>query len=126
MQSATGADCNISENSDLDLLVDFDKNINLLEITGMERELSETLGIKVDLVTVESLNERLKPYITSDLIRIRNKDWPHHKKQRETINLVSLCFLLLVNPKFYPVDREIAAAALMIFHFNDQAVEFIT
>lgn len=59
-----------TDKSDLDLLVDFDTKINLLELIGLEQELSEILGIKVDLVTMKSVNERLKPYIEQDLIRI--------------------------------------------------------
>ena len=56
--------------SDLDLLIDFHSQVNLLDIIGLEQELSEILKIKVDLVTVNSVNNRLKPYIQQDLIRI--------------------------------------------------------
>jgi len=57
-----------SEKSDLDILIDFDAKINLLELIGIEQELSELLGIKVDLITLRSVNASLKPYIESDLI----------------------------------------------------------
>jgi uncharacterized protein len=56
--------------SDLDILVDFESNIDLLELIGLEQELSEVLGIKVDLVTLRSLNKKLKPSVEKDLIRI--------------------------------------------------------
>lgn len=56
--------------SDLDILVDFSHRVNLLEIVALQEELSERLGIKVDLVTVKSLNKQVKPYIEEDLIRI--------------------------------------------------------
>lgn len=56
--------------SDLDLLVDFQSKINLLDIIGLEQELSEILGIKVDLITARSVNGLLKTYIEKDLIRI--------------------------------------------------------
>ncbi len=56
--------------SDLDLLVDFETKIDLLSLIGLEQELTEVLGIKVDLVTVASLHSRLKPYIQQDLIRL--------------------------------------------------------
>jgi predicted nucleotidyltransferase len=56
--------------SDLDLLIDFNSQVNLLDIIGLEQELSEILGIKVDLITLNSVNNRLKPYIQKDLIRI--------------------------------------------------------
>ncbi len=56
--------------SDLDVLIDFDSRINLLDLIGLEQELSEILGLKVDLITVKSVDERLRPYIQKDLIRI--------------------------------------------------------
>ena len=62
-----------SEKSDLDILIDFDAKINLLELIVIEQELSELLGIKVDLITLRSVNASLKPYIESDLININMK-----------------------------------------------------
>lgn len=59
-----------NESSDLDILIDFDLKVNLLELIGMEQELSELLGIKVDLISLRSVNQSLRPYIESDLIRI--------------------------------------------------------
>jgi predicted nucleotidyltransferase len=59
-----------NEKSDLDILIDFDKKVNLLELIGIEQELTELLGIKVDLATLRSVNSSLKPYIESDLIRL--------------------------------------------------------
>lgn len=59
-----------TESSDLDLLIDLQKQINLLDLIGLEQELTDLLGIKVDLVTMRSLNEQLKSYIQRDLIRI--------------------------------------------------------
>lgn len=56
-----------STDSDLDILVDFKKNVNLLDLVGLEQELSELLGVKVDLVTERSVNPRLKDYIQQDL-----------------------------------------------------------
>ncbi len=58
------------KNSDLDILIDFNSKINLLELIGLEQELSELLGVKVDLVTLKSVSQLLKPYIEKDLIRI--------------------------------------------------------
>ena len=55
-------------NSDLDILFDTDHKINLLDIIGLEQEISEKLNIKVDLITLKSINEKLKPYIFKDLI----------------------------------------------------------
>jgi len=59
-----------TEESDLDVLIDFDSRIDLLDLIGLEQELSEILGVKVDLMTVKSVDERLRPYIQKDLIRI--------------------------------------------------------
>jgi len=56
--------------SDLDILIDFESNLDLLEIIGLEQELSELLGVKVDLVTLRSVNKSIKPYVDRDLIRI--------------------------------------------------------
>lgn len=39
------------EDSGLDLLVTFGKRLTLLDLVGLEMELTEQLGIKVDLVT---------------------------------------------------------------------------
>lgn len=56
------------QNSDLDILIDFEQDVNLLEIIGLEQELTESLGIKVDLITFKSLNSQLKKYVEMDLI----------------------------------------------------------
>jgi predicted nucleotidyltransferase len=49
------------EGSDLDVLVEFEKDakLSLLDIVGLELELSDLLGFKVDLVEKKTL----KPYI---------------------------------------------------------------
>jgi len=57
-------------NSDLDILIDFGHRVNLLDIVALQEELTEKLNIRVDLVTLKSLNKYLKPYIEEDLIRI--------------------------------------------------------
>ena len=60
-----------TEKSDLDILVSLRRRIGLLQFVRMERELSELLGVKVDLVTEGSLkNEKLKTYIEKDLLII--------------------------------------------------------
>jgi predicted nucleotidyltransferase len=58
------------QNSDLDILVDFEEPLNLLEIIGLEQELTEKLGFKVDLITFHSLSPHLKDYVEKDLITI--------------------------------------------------------
>lgn len=56
--------------SDLDILVDFEETIDLISLIGLELDLGETLGIKVDLVTKRSLHPRFSPYIEKELRRI--------------------------------------------------------
>lgn len=57
--------------SDLDILIKLSKPVSLLTFTRMERELSETLNVKVDLVSENAIrNERLKQYILKDLQEI--------------------------------------------------------
>ncbi len=54
--------------SDLDILIDFEQDLNLLEIIGLEQDLTEVLGIEVDLITLRSLNPAVKKFIEKDLI----------------------------------------------------------
>jgi len=53
--------------SDLDLMVKLEKRINLLDFIGIEQELSEALGIKVDLMSEGSLDPLIKPYVEKDI-----------------------------------------------------------
>jgi len=54
--------------SDIDILVSFQNSISLLKLIHLENELSEKLGVKVDLVTEGSLNnKRIKDNIERDL-----------------------------------------------------------
>ena len=56
------------KSSDIDLLVGFKSPFGLLQLVRIERELSDILGIKVDLVTEKALkNKKLKEYILHDL-----------------------------------------------------------
>ncbi|MFA5514885.1 MAG: nucleotidyltransferase family protein [Desulfuromonadales bacterium] len=54
--------------SDLDVLVDFRNAKSLLTLVGIERELSEALGIKADLLTAASINPRLRERINIQLL----------------------------------------------------------
>ncbi len=54
--------------SDIDVLVSFGQLFGMLEYIKIERELSDKLGCKVDLLSERALkNEKLKQYIYSDL-----------------------------------------------------------
>ena len=52
------------ETSDLDVIVEFEKRKSLLELVGIEQELEDHLGIKIDLLTEASISpylmERIK------------------------------------------------------------------
>lgn len=52
--------------NDLDLLVKIDKKISLLEFIGIQQELEDELGIKVDLVEYEAIKPALKDEILRD------------------------------------------------------------
>ena len=57
-----------TENSDIDILIRFRDTYSLLQLIRIENELSELLGLKVDLVTEGSIkNERIKKSIQNDL-----------------------------------------------------------
>jgi len=59
------------ETSDLDILVEFKESPSLLTLIKLENDLSEVLGIKVDLVTTGAIkNKRIKKSIKKDLISI--------------------------------------------------------
>jgi len=60
------------KNSDLDILVDFKQTVNLLDLIGLEQDLSDLLGIKVDLVTTQSLHPEIKKYVEKDIQFILN------------------------------------------------------
>lgn len=54
--------------SDIDILVRFHGSFSLLQLLRIENELSDKLGIKVDLVTEGSIkNNRIKENIQKDL-----------------------------------------------------------
>ena len=58
------------KSSDLDILVEFDQAPSLLELIRMEDELSEKLGIKVDLVMKRALKTHIGQRILEEAIPI--------------------------------------------------------
>ena len=54
------------EDSDLDLLVRFSNRISLLKVVKLEREMSEVVGRKVDLVTEAALSPYLRERIMKE------------------------------------------------------------
>ena len=53
--------------SDLDILVDFYQTVNLFDIVGIEQDLAEQLGIKVDLVTEASMHPKIRHRIIREM-----------------------------------------------------------
>jgi uncharacterized protein len=56
--------------SDLDVLVTFDQPPSLLRLIELENQLSDRLGLKVDLVMRDSLKPWIRPEVLSDLMPV--------------------------------------------------------
>jgi hypothetical protein len=56
------------EESDVDLLVELGDGMDLLAYAGLQLELSDALGLPVDLVEREALRPRLAPQVLSEVI----------------------------------------------------------
>lgn len=56
--------------SDIDILVDLDKDLSLLDVIGIQQELEDKLGRKVDLVQYDAIKPLLRSYILSQEVRI--------------------------------------------------------
>ncbi|WP_276677904.1 nucleotidyltransferase family protein [Thalassolituus oleivorans] len=59
-----------TENSDIDILVDFDGVATSKQFFGVQFYLEDMLGKPVDLVTSKALRKELKPYIDKDRIDV--------------------------------------------------------
>lgn len=55
-----------TEESDIDILVEFVRGKTLLDLVGLKIELEELLKKRVDVLTYNSINPRLKKYILKD------------------------------------------------------------
>lgn len=58
------------EKSDVDVLVDFTSSISLLDFIHLENELSDLLGIKVDLVMRTALKPRIGKHILEEVVPV--------------------------------------------------------
>lgn len=58
------------EDSDIDFLIEFPKGKSLLDLIGLEMDLEEALGKKVDVVTYKSVSPYLRDYIQKDQVQI--------------------------------------------------------
>jgi hypothetical protein len=54
------------EGSDLDLLVDATDRASLFDIAGLEIDLADLLGVRVDVITSGGLTERISPAVLRD------------------------------------------------------------
>lgn len=58
------------ENSDIDVLVEFDREVSLLDVARLQVYLSEQLGAKVDVVLRRSIREELKDIIFEEAVPV--------------------------------------------------------
>lgn len=56
--------------SDLDVLVDFEEAPSLLELSALQRHLSELVGVKVDLVLKRTLKPAIGEVILSEAVYV--------------------------------------------------------
>lgn len=58
------------EDSDVDVLVELGEGMDLIAYAGLQLELSDALGIPVDLVEREALKPRLASRVLSELVSL--------------------------------------------------------
>jgi predicted nucleotidyltransferase len=58
------------EKSDLDVLVDFSEPISLLKFVELENFLSDSIGVKVDLVMKNALKPRIGKHILEEVVAV--------------------------------------------------------
>lgn len=58
------------EKSDLDVLVEFDRTIDLLDLVSLEMYISEQLGIKADVIPKRSIRSELRDIILNEAIAL--------------------------------------------------------
>ena len=54
--------------SDVDFLVDLDPGRSLLDLAGLQRDLAELLGSRVDVVSSRGLRERVRERVLRDAV----------------------------------------------------------
>jgi len=58
------------EKSDLDILVEFEEPVSLLKFIELENYLSDSIGVKVDLVMKRALKPRIGKHILEEVVNI--------------------------------------------------------
>lgn len=56
--------------SDLDILIDAPRSVSLLDIVGLQQDLEDALGIKVDVVTERSLYPEMRTSIFKHIVSL--------------------------------------------------------
>lgn len=56
------------EGSDVDILVDFPPGTDIIDIIGIQHELTDLLGVPVDLVPRDGIKERVRSRAAKDLL----------------------------------------------------------
>jgi hypothetical protein len=56
--------------SDIDILVSLDRGVGLIKFSSLGSTLEELLGTKVDLLTWNSLNPRIRSCVEKDVIHV--------------------------------------------------------
>jgi predicted nucleotidyltransferase len=59
-----------TQESDVDILVDFEKQANLFDLIRLQQNLSELLELKVDLLSSKGVSKFVKPHIEQDKVLI--------------------------------------------------------
>jgi hypothetical protein len=59
-----------TDRSDLDILVDLGEGIGLIGLVGLQQELSDALGVNVDLVIKQTLKRRVGQRILSEAMML--------------------------------------------------------
>jgi len=60
----------MTKNSDIDILVEFQDDKTLLDLVGLQNELIEKLKRKVDVITYNSIHPMLKEQILNEQVKI--------------------------------------------------------
>lgn len=58
----------MTDDSDVDILIEFDRPIGAFEFLDLQHELEEILGRPVDLVTTAAVKERMRPRIEREAV----------------------------------------------------------
>ncbi len=58
------------EDSDLDVLVDLGNGVTLIDLAGLQLELNEALGLRVDLAMKDALKPRIEKRILAEAVML--------------------------------------------------------